>query len=320
MAYHHRTSSILTSSTTSLSESVREYRQLHGRTYSQKTEYWAPNDNKQTEALDFNHFWQVDLLGGKLTLAPIGKSPHTVLDVGTGTGIWAIDFADVYPSAEVIGIDISPIQPSWVPVNCKFQIDDYELDWTWPINHFDFVHIRNLEAAVADWPRLFRQAFEHTKPGGYIEVKQIDIRTLSQTTELTDDHIFSRWFEFITEATDKIGKTARNVDNRGLARGITEAGFVVEGEHEWKVPIGGWARDPALKELGAINLEYNDQSLEGFGLYLLKEVLDWEYAEVMVFVAEMRKALRDSKLQPYYVLHLVYGRKPQEAQEDKTAA
>jgi hypothetical protein len=29
------------------------------------------------------------------------------------------DFADEYPNAEVIGTDISPIQPSWVPPNLK---------------------------------------------------------------------------------------------------------------------------------------------------------------------------------------------------------
>lgn len=35
-----------------------------------------------------------------------------MLDLGTGTGIWAIDFADEYPSANVIGTDLSPIQPT----------------------------------------------------------------------------------------------------------------------------------------------------------------------------------------------------------------
>jgi hypothetical protein len=54
------------------------------------------------------------------------------------------DFGDMYPSAEVIGTDLSPIQPAWVPPNVHFQIDDCLLDWTWPQDHFDFVHIRML--------------------------------------------------------------------------------------------------------------------------------------------------------------------------------
>lgn len=52
------------------------------------------------------------ILESKLHLAPLDKKIQKFLDIGTGTGIWAIDFADEYPSATVIGTDISPIQPS----------------------------------------------------------------------------------------------------------------------------------------------------------------------------------------------------------------
>ena len=34
-------------------------------------------------------------------------------------GLWAIDFADEFPEAEVTGTDISPIQPTWIPPNLK---------------------------------------------------------------------------------------------------------------------------------------------------------------------------------------------------------
>lgn len=42
-------------------------------------------------------------LGGKLYVAPIPKEQklHRVLDLGTGTGIWAMDFADEYPESQV---------------------------------------------------------------------------------------------------------------------------------------------------------------------------------------------------------------------------
>jgi methylase of polypeptide subunit release factors len=50
-------------------------------------------------------------LNNKLSLVPLKKEPHHVLDLGTGTGVWATDFALEYPTAVVIGIDLSPIQP-----------------------------------------------------------------------------------------------------------------------------------------------------------------------------------------------------------------
>jgi len=88
-----------------------------------------------------SHHAQTLAIGGKLFLAPLKTDKvQTVLDVGTGTGIWAMyarrsesslhsrvvadsslrsDFGDEFPDAQVIGTDISPIQPSWVPPNVR---------------------------------------------------------------------------------------------------------------------------------------------------------------------------------------------------------
>jgi ubiquinone/menaquinone biosynthesis C-methylase UbiE len=39
------------------------------------------------------------LLGGELYNAPIKSSPQNVLDLGTGTGIWAMDIAEYVKSS-----------------------------------------------------------------------------------------------------------------------------------------------------------------------------------------------------------------------------
>ena len=100
------------SSTYSLTDSILDYRNLHGRTYqsSRTTEYWGPNDDHQNDGLDIAHHFITMLLGDKLYEAPL-VNPTAILDVGTGTGIWAIDMADAFPAAEVTGFDIAPIQP-----------------------------------------------------------------------------------------------------------------------------------------------------------------------------------------------------------------
>jgi ubiquinone/menaquinone biosynthesis C-methylase UbiE len=53
-----------------------------------------PNDEQENDRLDMHHALMLHLLDGKLYLAPISKIPQRVLDLGTGTGIWAIDFGN----------------------------------------------------------------------------------------------------------------------------------------------------------------------------------------------------------------------------------
>lgn len=39
---------------------------------------------------------------GRLFYAPIGQSPQRVLDLATGTGIWAMDFGNASSSSQAI--------------------------------------------------------------------------------------------------------------------------------------------------------------------------------------------------------------------------
>lgn len=71
-----------------------------------------PNDEREQERMDLHHHEFRLTLSGRLTRAPIPPDTQRVLDMGTGTGIWAIGFADENPSAVVFGNDLSPIQPA----------------------------------------------------------------------------------------------------------------------------------------------------------------------------------------------------------------
>lgn len=104
------------------------------------------------------------------------------------------------------------------------------------------------------------------------------------------------------EAGDKMGKTFRQHEGGGIRKGLEGAGYVDVVERKWKVPIGGWSADLKLKEIGAYNLLFIDQSLEGFALFLLNVVLGWEVKEIEGLVGRMRKALRDGRNTPFYEL------------------
>lgn len=56
--------------------------------------YAIPNDEAEQDRLDIMHHVYLLLFKGELHLAPISSTPEAILDVGTGTGIWAIDIAE----------------------------------------------------------------------------------------------------------------------------------------------------------------------------------------------------------------------------------
>ena len=121
--------------------------------------------------------------------APITADPHRILDFGTGTGIWAFDVADMFPGAEVLGTDLSPIQPGWVPPNLKFMVDDVEDEWPFPSNaKFDFIHGRGMAGSIRDWPRLYSQCLENLRPGGWLEMQEYESVSSSDDDSLGRCH------------------------------------------------------------------------------------------------------------------------------------
>lgn len=102
------------SSTTSLSSTIYKHRYENGRTYhafkGDEALYNFPNDDSENDRLDMQHHLFNLTFNGKLFLTPIPESKKLgrVLDLGTGTGIWAIDFADTHQESEVVGVDLSP--------------------------------------------------------------------------------------------------------------------------------------------------------------------------------------------------------------------
>jgi trans-aconitate methyltransferase len=128
-----------------------------------------------------------------LFTAPIPKEKrlHHVLDIGTGTGIWAIDFADEHPETKVLGVDLSPSQPSFTPPNLTFQIDDLEESWTFS-EKFDFIYSRMMIGSVADFPRLYRQYFNNLSNGGWIETLDISFLILLNNSKFPENSVFKK--------------------------------------------------------------------------------------------------------------------------------
>ncbi|GKT52086.1 putative methyltransferase tdiE [Colletotrichum spaethianum] len=244
------------------------------------------------DRLDFNHMLMVKVIGNELYLAPLDEAKmHRILDIGTGTGVWAMQMGEEFPNTEIIGNDLSAIQPTWVPPNVKFEIDDVESPWL-NSGKYDFIFCRN------------------TNPGGWVEFQEYNLRCMSDDGTLTDKHFTPQWEDKFFEAC----KLVNREPNPGpkLENWVKEAGGFVNVAHQkFKVPMGDWPKDPHYKECGLINLIQILDGLEGFTLRLFTGVLGWTKEEVLVFLAEVRRELKSQVFHAYLELHVVYAQKPE---------
>ncbi|KAI9669165.1 MAG: hypothetical protein M1829_005166 [Trizodia sp. TS-e1964] len=293
------------SETTSMTSSITKYRFENGRRYHayKDGEYWGPNDEKQSEQLDINHHIYLLLYDGKLFHAPIGPNPQS-----SSAHPHFSDFADQFPSASVIGTDLSPTQPSWVPPNCKFEIDDAMADWTFPKDHFDFIHIRGLYGSIRDWPALYDQIMNHLKPGAWFEQVEYSVHWRADDGSIPEGHPFQRWSEVFVESGERMGKTFQIVHYQ--KQHLINAGFQNIVEVQDKMPVGPWSSDPKMKDIGRWHLLECEQGIEGWAMALLTRVMGWSIEEVQVFLAQIRNGLRDRNVHAYTSCSMVYGQKP----------
>jgi SAM-dependent methyltransferase len=178
--------------------------------------------------------------------------------------------ADQYPSATVTGTDLSPIQPEWVPPNCHFEIDDVSLEWTFPPDHFDFIHIRELFGCIPDWDFFFQQAYRHTKPGGWVEIVEHSVQPVADDDSMGPDHFYHTWGETVIDMGNKFGKSF-TIWNESAER-MRRAGFVDVVEVGYKWPMNGWPKNGRLKNIGRWNQLRLMDGVEGFMLRLLTQV------------------------------------------------
>ncbi|KAL9000018.1 MAG: hypothetical protein Q9169_001263 [Polycauliona sp. 2 TL-2023] len=315
--------------TTSIASNVTNYKEEHGRRYHA---FDNAVKQKETDRLDIMHRLTEVSLGGKLNLAPIPSDAKRILDIGTGTGIWAIETGDKYPKAEIIGNDLSPIQPKWyaihnpthftvpvdvtnlahcydrVPPNVRFEVDNVEEDWTYH-QPFDFIHCRMMGNAIRDWPRLNRQCFEHTRPGGWVEFIDLDLTWTSPDGSLNESHASKKFNnEFIRASREANIESCPGLYLEGWMK---DAGFKDVKAERFIWPVGTWPKDKHLKEVGAWNYLQIMEGLEAFTYALFTRNLGMSKAEVEVICANIRKEIKNPKMHAMFHLHVAYGQKPE---------
>ncbi|KAL0781858.1 hypothetical protein CaCOL14_003193 [Colletotrichum acutatum] len=290
------------SSSISATSSIFGFRIENGRTYHKYKDgkYNLPNDERETERLDLQHTLFRLTFDDRLGTAPPndpGSKVGRVLDVGTGSGIWAIDYGDEHPDSEVRGIDLSAAQPTFTPKNVKFLIDDLEEPWTYS-RPFDYIHSRMMNSSIRDWREYIRNCYDNLNPGGYLELNEIDVKPLSDGGTLKPEHSISRTVEMLQEASELFERPYQ--DPRALKAVLMETGFTGVTMHHFKWPTKSWPKEPRHKELGVWHNENLTQGWEAICMAPLTRALRWTKNEVLVLMAENRRDFCDRNIHAYF--------------------
>nr|BAP58881.1 methyltransferase [Alternaria alternata] len=281
--------------------------------------YMYPCDEAEKDRMDIYHQFFAVARRGQLHQAPVPTQPNVqprILDVGCGTGIWAIDMADKYLNAEVLGLDLVNIQPEnprRIPPNLRFRVPrDYESPWTLGEDSWDLIHLRMACGSVTSWPELYQKIFSHLKPGtGWIEHIEIDMEPRCDDHTLPPDSMLTKWYGWLADATHRVSRPiAYEHRTRQL---LQQAGFIDIQETVIRVPYNTWPNDPHQKDIGRwYNLGLTE-GLEALTIAPLTRVYQWDLnAHVRPVLESVRREICNRKIHAYNNIHIWTARRPQQ--------
>ncbi|CAO3648251.1 unnamed protein product [Mucor hiemalis] len=166
------------------------------------------------------------------------ESDMTIVDVGTGNGIWALEIASEQLDCKVIGLDIRPpSEGQGKPKNLRYHEADITEVWPLESESVDYIFQRSMGQTIQkdQWGHVLSEMLRVLKPGGTIELVEADLwhhnpgpvqRAFdefyqNQCTEMGLDFAFT---EIIEKVLDTTGFT--ELDHRTL-----------------DIPIGEWPQD-----------------------------------------------------------------------------
>lgn len=204
--------------------------------------------------------------------------------------------AEENPDSEVLGTDLSPIQPDYLPPNCRFEIDDAEDDWTYSYK-FDYIHGRYLLPFIKkDWNVLFKSMYDNLNPGGWVESQETIIYFQSVDGSI-DGTALQRWNTLLLQGIRKLGRSA--TEALRCKYYLAQAGFVNLGEKKFAVPMNPWAKGRDEKAIGAMQMMNNLEGIDGLTMTVFTRALDWDPADVEKLLIDVKKDLKDRSIHAY---------------------
>ncbi|KAI1852081.1 hypothetical protein JX265_005919 [Neoarthrinium moseri] len=294
------------------------YYQENGRFYGtyHQGQYMLPVDEDELDKLDiFHKFFLVtrdkDSYGPGLHQHQITEASPRILDLGCGTGIWAIDMADRFHYARIVGLDLNYTQPERIPNTIEFRRQDVEEpNWGLELDSFDLVHLQMMAGSIRDWAALYHNAFRHLKPGtGMIEHIEIDFQPLSDGSLPADARLL-HWYSELSSAYARAGKPLALNRQNDVDVLLRQAGFDDIQCFTRDIPYHPWPAGEKEKEIGRwFNLAMV-QGLQAMTLAPLTRHAGYDKTQVDKLVGEAKKDILTRSRRSYCKMHIWTAKRP----------
>lgn len=165
------------------------------------------------ETLQFNLHPRIPVPGPEQKLC--------IADIATGTGIWLVDVARNFSTAQLDGFDISLTQcppKQWLPKNINFRVWNMFEDVPDDLHgKYDIVHIRLVYLMIQndDPLPIIRNLIKMLKPNGYLQWDELDgsrMYTVSTDPSVTTSLMGNQWnaFDQTNKWFSRLPETLRN--------------------------------------------------------------------------------------------------------------
>ncbi len=146
-----------------------------------------------------------------------------------------------------------------------------------------------------------------------MEFQDFDGNLYSEDGTFDTEGPVAQWAKYCTSAVEKIGSNL--APGPSLKGWVEDAGFTNVFHAKYPIPIGTWPKDETLvrigpcyryvwtfeadpwpatlkRKVGALDWMQINEGLEGMSLRMFTQVLEWDEAEALSFLAKVRKGFR----------------------------
>ncbi|KAJ7899150.1 S-adenosyl-L-methionine-dependent methyltransferase [Mycena olivaceomarginata] len=164
-------------------EGLELFREIHGRRFNTlNPTYLLPADDEEIKVNSLEVQLIKFIFNGRIYTGPLREvvqfGPYRkALDLGTGSGEWAVELSDEIPYVFVTGVDIAPIQFQEVPSRCR-HVHLFALkrpNMPYEDAYFDLIHACAIHTGIRDYPHFLVEVARILRPGGLIILIEPDL-------------------------------------------------------------------------------------------------------------------------------------------------